>query len=58
MAERYGNCRSDVVVVLVVVATTVQTVKEGDCSISKVCVFEQRTRVWCIHKTSVVWLCV
>ena len=39
---------------LVVVDTTVKIVKEEDCSTSKVDVFEHRTRVRYIQKTSVV----
>ena len=45
MVGGYGHCRSDVVVGLAVVATTVKTVKEAECSTSKVDVFEQRTSV-------------
>ena len=40
MAGGYGYCRSDVVVGLVVGGTTVKTVKEENCSTSKVDVFE------------------
>jgi len=58
VAGGYGNFRSDVKVVLVVVAKTVHTMKEEECLISKVYVFEQRTRVQCIHKMSMVWLCL
>ena len=43
MAGGYGHCRSDVVVGLAVVATTVKTVKEEETS--KLDVFEQRTSV-------------
>jgi len=40
VAGGYGHCRSDVVVDLVVVGTTVKTVKEEYCSTSKVDIFE------------------
>ena len=55
MDGRYGHCWFNIVVELVVVSTTMMTVKEGDSSIWKVNVVDQRTRVRCIHKTNVVW---
>ena len=54
MAGGHGTFQSDGMVVLVVVTKTVQTMKEEECSISKVYVFEQRTKVQCIHKISMV----